>query len=162
MIRLVILVAVIVALFILIRHYGSLDAPSRKRFWWRFSFALLLVAVVFLTITGRLHYIAAIATAVLPFARRLVPLLRHIPLLRRLYREHKGRNESENAGAKVSAAVADINEAYEVLGLAPGASKQDVIDAHRKLMQKFHPDRGGNDYLAARINQAKDLLLEHL
>jgi len=51
------------------------------------------------------------------------------------------------------------SEALAVLGLKDGASGEEIIAAHRKLIQKLHPDRGGNDYLAAQVNLAKDFLL---
>ena len=54
----------------------------------------------------------------------------------------------------------DAEEAYALLGLTPDTNREEIIQAHRKLMQKVHPDRGGNDYLAAKLNQAKDLLLK--
>ena len=61
---------------------------------------------------------------------------------------------SNDSGANMSR-----KEALAVLGLEDGASDENIVAAHRKLMQKLHPDRGGNNYLAAKVNQAKDLLL---
>lgn len=53
-----------------------------------------------------------------------------------------------------------VEEALQILGLEDQPSKQDIIRAHRSLMQKLHPDRGGNDYLASRVNLAKEVLLK--
>jgi hypothetical protein len=62
-------------------------------------------------------------------------------------------------GSAPGAGAMTKEEAYKVLGLEPGAAAADVRKAHRRLMQRLHPDLGGTSFLAARINEAKDVLL---
>lgn len=53
----------------------------------------------------------------------------------------------------------DREEALQILGLSGSPSREDILAAHRRLINKIHPDRGGSDFLAARVNQARDILL---
>jgi DnaJ domain len=74
------------------------------------------------------------------------------------WREH-AQGDAAAGRAAASTGKMSEQEAYQILGLQPGASADAIAGAHRTLMKKFHPDQGGTTYLAARINEAKEVLL---
>lgn len=77
-----------------------------------------------------------------------------------LDRYHSGWEEHGQHRARAGrGGTMSKDEAGQILGVGPDATREDIVKAHRRLMQKLHPDRGGSDYLAAKVNQAKDLLL---
>jgi hypothetical protein len=76
------------------------------------------------------------------------------------WREHAQGDTGAGGGARPSSSgKMTEEEAYQILGIQPGASAEEVGRAHRSLMKKLHPDQGGTTYLAARVNEAKDVLL---
>ena len=67
-----------------------------------------------------------------------------------------------DGGGRTPPAEMSVEQAYQVLGLEPDSGRDAVVAAHKQLMQRFHPDRGGSAYLAGLINQAREQLLKHL
>ena len=80
-------------------------------------------------------------------------------LLTWLARQRGQEREAEAPSEGPSSGSMSHAKAREILGVAAGANRDQIILAHRRLMQKFHPDRGGSGYLAREINHAKKVLL---
>jgi hypothetical protein len=75
------------------------------------------------------------------------------------WRQHAQGNAAGGQRSAPSRGKMTDEEAYQILGLQPGAGRDEIGRAHRALMKKLHPDQGGSTYLAARVNEAKDTLL---
>jgi len=123
----------------------------------------VLVILGLLAATGHLNVITAMIAGAVALLPRAMQLLKYLPFVSRLYQQH-GQQNAQNQQQSQSTPprgkqTMSIEEAQEVLGLKPGCTKEDIIQAHRRMMQKVHPDRGGSDFLAAQINTAKDVLL---
>jgi len=105
---------------------------------------------LWLMLSGQLAGLLAVAASLTPW---LVRALR-LHALWRLFRQTRTNRPPPAARTAMSR-----EEAWEVLGLEPGASPEAIKEAHRRLMRQSHPDHGGSTWIAARLNQARDLLL---
>lgn len=80
-------------------------------------------------------------------------------LLHAYLQRERGDTQHRAPNNARSGDISSREEAFSILGLEPGADRDAIVLAHRRLMSRLHPDKGGSDYLASRINQAKDYLL---
>ena len=138
---------------------------SRRQRRWLWIFVVAVLAIVVLVATGRLSWHALFAPVGVAFAfllKALPALFRLLPLWQ-LFQHWRGGGGAQGEQSRPpdrESAPMTRQQALEILGLPQDADRAAVIQAHRDLMHKIHPDRGGSDYLAKRINQAKDYLLK--
>jgi len=158
MARIIILIAIISIALILWHKIGKASGPERKKLiLWSVIGSVVAVLGV-LAVTGHFNIITAMIASAIALLPKLVQFAKYIPFISRLYAQNKQPNGQQTPPTRGKQKMSR-DEAMEVLALKPDHTAEDVVQAHRRMMQKVHPDRGGSDYLAAQINQAKDTLL---
>ena len=245
MTRLVFIVAIIV--LILVGYFlTKKQAKTQGRIAWiRTGLISLAAVLIFLTVTGRLHFVIGIIGALLPLITRFAPLLRFLPMVKKLFdRSPNGAYSSASGASQVNTPTLQMTldiqtgkmdglilaggfsgrklselsrmelrgfydeclqqdpdavrlldayvqreyaeqwqstadnqqsqkppnangqmsakEACLILGIKESQAKERavIVSAHRQLISKLHPDKGGNAYLATKVNQARDILLK--
>ncbi len=238
MARIILIIAAVILALLLYRWIKH--QPANKR--WQYMMIIVGVALLGLVATGKLHWLFALAGALIPALQRIISLVAYLPMLQRMMNSFRGNKPSSGQTSQVDTEYLQMEldhdsgklsgmvksgllsgrnlddlsidellqlrdyynqsdedsrlllenyldcthgtnwrsendssshsnnstsshtrlseqEAYAILGLEPGADKKAIITAHKRLIQKLHPDRGGSSYLAIKINRAKDLLI---
>lgn len=155
-------ILLVIALFVIFRFYAKkskgLSPEKKKKMLRMWLLAAAAIAVAILAFAKGNVIAGALASLVALFSRAL-PLLRFAPLVKTFMDKQAGSSPGQS-GSKASVIQnMDKAQAADILGVDIDASKDDIIAAHKRLMQKVHPDKGGSDALAIQINEAKKVLL---
>ncbi len=134
----------LIGLYALYRFFLNADVRQIKALFLSASMVTLSLALFYMAISGRL--VAALGLVV-----ALTPVILSI--------FKQWRNENGETLDTTSETIKTRADALEVLGLQDGANEKEIKAAYKKLMQKVHPDHEGSEWMAAKLNQARDLLL---
>lgn len=134
----------LIGAYTLYRFFTTASVEQIKNFFATSGIITLTLALLLLALTRR-------------FPLALVILIITFPLIWKFVKNHyltDKKQENPSSGPMTQA------EAFKILGLEESASESEITDAYKRLMQKVHPDNQGTDWMAAKLNQARDFLLK--
>jgi hypothetical protein len=158
-------IALIIAIAILIylqKQYKKMPEKDKKR--WLQQRALWVGAgiIILLVISGRAHWLMGVLAGLMAAFSRIAQMASYFPFLKKVFGIDAAASDQQSAGQGNMPSTntgMTLDEAADILGIDSNASKEEIIKQHKRLMQRLHPDRGGSDALAAKINEARDTLL---
>ena len=139
---LILVAGVVIGLYGLYRFFLNAEVKEIKTFFLSVAALIFVLGLLVLALTGRLAAALGLAVAIIPFIVQ--------------YNGQKKKRQAQNS----SPGAMTRSEALKVLGLEEGAGEGDIQIAYKKLMQKVHPDSKGSDWMAVKLNEARDVLLD--
>ncbi len=152
----IIVIAAIGALIYGIKRWQSLVEEERAQFSKKALIYAAIGIVLALVLAGRAHWLMGVLAALLALVGRVAQFVQYVPLFKKMMGDEPDYAQAEPV---VAAGEMSKREAADLLGVEVTTEAEEVRMAHKRLMQKIHPDRGGSDALAKQINQAKEVLL---
>ncbi len=142
---LLLIIGLMIGAYALFRFFAKAKPDQVKALFLTFFAAVVAITLLFMALTGRLIPAIGLLAVLLPIYMNM----------------RKTMRASENNDAeRFTDAPMDKRQALKILGLEQGASEAEIKDAYKNLMRKFHPDREGSEWMAAKLNEAKDYLLK--
>lgn len=148
----ILVIVAIGALIYVYNRWQKLPEDKREGFAKKAGIYTLVAIILALVVTGRAHWLMGVLAAILALAGKVAQIAQYIPLFKKIFGQQMPPNQAPTQQAMSRQDAADI------LGVDINASNEEIREAHKRLMQKIHPDRGGSDALAKQINHAKDIL----
>ena len=158
-IRLILIAAALFGLWWGLGWLSKANPAKAKKVLIAGGLGLLVVVGVLLLLSGKLAGLFAVVAGLAPWISRVMRLHGAWQYIRRFTGQGPAQPGAEHHPSSPPDSAMTHQQALEILGLSPGASPDQIKDAHRRLMQVNHPDTGGSTWIAARLNQARDLLL---
>lgn len=135
-------IGLLIGAYALYRFFINANPSQIKALFLTASITTLVIALFFMAVTGRLGAALALGAAIIPFVIAYL------------------RERKKAPAAPTGESITTREDALDVLGLKDGATEDNITTAYKKLMQKVHPDHEGSEWMAAKLNQARDLLLK--